>query len=206
MRFRLVGLLAMLAVIVASCGGGVVTEGADPSVGIQVHGDWTIDVYNPEGSLDRHVEFSNGLYANGAELLASAMAGQTTVGVWGVTLDGPEDLCPSSPNGDCWIPMTSGFVSLEDVSGDEAKETLRLASSTAVEVDGTISAVSTNIGTCTADTAPDDCFLVDRSNGFTVKDVTTLDWDGDGTPNDGAIPISAGQDVQVQVDISFTSG
>ena len=47
MRLKLVGLLAVLMMIVASCGGAV-PEAAGPSEGIQVHGDWTIDIYNED--------------------------------------------------------------------------------------------------------------------------------------------------------------
>lgn len=42
MRYRLVGLAAVVALILASCGGGA-PEAAGPAEGIQVHGEWTID-------------------------------------------------------------------------------------------------------------------------------------------------------------------
>jgi hypothetical protein len=206
MRNRLVGLVALLGLILAGCGGGA-PETADPTEGIQVHGDWTIDIYDTDGTLDQHVQFSNGLTANGAELLTTLIARQTAIGVWGISLEESPttDLCPSQADGDCWIPLP-GQVTLEDLDGDSSNETLRLAGSQDMEVDGTIASVRTNVGTCAVDTPPNACFQADRNNVFTIKDVTALDWDGDGTPNDGPIPVSAGQAVQVQVEISFTSG
>lgn len=201
MRLRALGLLAVLALMAASCG-GVLPEAGGPSEGIQVHGDWTIDIYNEDGSLDRSLTFSNGLLSNGAAIIASALAGQSTIGVWGVTIAGANgvELCPSGPdvNGGCWIPVTRAFTTTEDLAGDSARETLRLSGSTTVEVDGSIAAVSTNVGSCEPSVAPADCFPVNRDNGFTAK---TLDEDGL-----DPIPVIAGQQVQVQVDISFTSG
>ncbi|MEA3511148.1 MAG: hypothetical protein U9R51_06910 [Actinomycetota bacterium] len=49
------------------------------SEGIQVHGHWTIEVRNPDGSLDEHIEFDNALEADGARLLAELLAGGLTV-------------------------------------------------------------------------------------------------------------------------------
>src|SRR5579862_760999 len=39
-----------------------------PSEGIKVHGHWTIDVRNPDGSLSSHSEFDNHLSAGGMTL------------------------------------------------------------------------------------------------------------------------------------------
>jgi hypothetical protein len=56
---------------------------------IKVHGHWTIDVRNPDGSLASHNEFENALVANGATLLSGLLAhnGNTALG-WVVYLDG----------------------------------------------------------------------------------------------------------------------
>ncbi len=53
--------------------------------GIKVHGRWTIDVKNPDGSLARHVEFENGLCVasqggSGDVLLAGVLGGTNLIG------------------------------------------------------------------------------------------------------------------------------
>lgn len=72
MRFRSIALLALLALATASCGGGA-PMASGPSEGIQIHGDWTIDVFNEDGSLADHVEFSNGLAPSGTRVLACSL-------------------------------------------------------------------------------------------------------------------------------------
>ncbi len=190
MRFRLVGLIALMALIVASCGGGV-PEAAGPSEGIQVHGDWTIDVFNEDGSLDQHVEFSNALFPFGAAQIAAVLAGQSTSGSWEVYVhDGLVDLCPSTSSGDCPISPT---VTVEDLQGDPSKESMRLAGSTSTEVAGNIDRVYTRLGVCGSTISPDACVTLGIGS-FTTKDLSV------------PIAVTSGQIVQVQVDISFTSG
>ena len=58
--------------------------------GIKVHGHWTIEVRNPDGSLASHREFENSLVPgqnNGGVLLSMALARQANVGVWEVKLE-----------------------------------------------------------------------------------------------------------------------
>jgi hypothetical protein len=43
--------------------------------GIKVHGHWTIDVRNPDGTLATHNEFENALTPGGANILATEMGG-----------------------------------------------------------------------------------------------------------------------------------
>lgn len=50
--------------------------------GIEVHGHWTIEVKNPDGTLVTHREFENSLVPSGAELLASILMGAITEGNW----------------------------------------------------------------------------------------------------------------------------
>jgi len=58
------------------------------SDGIKVHGHWTIDVKNPDGSLASHNEFENALLADGAGELSKLLGRQETVVGWAVVLDG----------------------------------------------------------------------------------------------------------------------
>jgi hypothetical protein len=81
--------------------------------GITIHGHWTIEVHNPDGSLVRHVEFENSLDAGfstpnptagqppivvpgGAAYLSAVLSGQWSAPVvpdfWGIILVGPSGL------------------------------------------------------------------------------------------------------------------
>jgi hypothetical protein len=76
--------------------------------GITVHGHWTIDVRNPDGSTVRHVEFENSLdpgfsvpaatatfpVPGGVQLLLSMLNGTASpsLGNWGIMLVGPSGL------------------------------------------------------------------------------------------------------------------
>jgi hypothetical protein len=58
--------------------------------GIGVHGHWTIEVKNPDGTLARHVEFENGLcIGSGDQLLAQMLGGGGAVGGWEIKLGNP---------------------------------------------------------------------------------------------------------------------
>jgi hypothetical protein len=57
--------------------------------GIKVHGHWTIEVRNPDGTLVTHREFENSLAQganSGSQLLAEILNRQVTVNFWAVVL------------------------------------------------------------------------------------------------------------------------
>lgn len=54
-------------------------ESDTTSEGIQVHGHWTIEVRDPDGSVDERIEFDNALEADGARVLAELLGGERTV-------------------------------------------------------------------------------------------------------------------------------
>src|SRR6266508_5833565 len=54
--------------------------------GIQVHGDWVIEVRNTDGSLAERREFENALTSQGQILLAGSLAREFHPGVWGIGL------------------------------------------------------------------------------------------------------------------------
>ena len=56
--------------------------------GIQVHGDWVIEVREPDGTLVSHDEFSNALNDGGAAAIASLLGRVNTAGKWLVTATG----------------------------------------------------------------------------------------------------------------------
>ena len=194
MRFRTVGLLAVIGLVVASCGGGA-PKAAGPSEGIQVHGDWTIDIYNEDGSLDDHIEFSNQLSGDAQRRLVQTLTGAQTIGLWSIWFaELGSDLCPTDPLGDCLI--TDATVSAEDLDGANWEDAIRLTGSSTVEADGTINFVATSVGFCPPDTAPDSCVDQDSGFYFTSKNLDVVDQKD----------VVVGQVVGIQVDISFTSG
>jgi hypothetical protein len=75
--------------------------------GIKVHGHWTIEVRNPDGTLADRREFENSLsQPSGAQILAGFLnnAGATaapTPFFWAVTLAGPQTLSLTIPAGPC---------------------------------------------------------------------------------------------------------
>lgn len=193
MRVRSVGVVALFALVVASCGGAT-PEAAGPSEGIQVHGDWVIEVYNEDGTLDESVEFENALSVFGARQLARLVSGNASEGDWQIRLAAGTDQpkpCPSNtahqeactigPILGAWIVDTDYFT---------------LTGSTKAESDAVIASVETRVGLCTPDIAPNDCPAGTSPTTFTWKTLDLAD----------RVAVSAGQTVDVTVEISFTSG
>jgi hypothetical protein len=57
-----------------------------PHEGIKVHGHWTIDVRNPDGTLASHHDFENSLESTGGAALSSSLARTGVIGSWKVAL------------------------------------------------------------------------------------------------------------------------
>jgi len=77
-----VGPIAASSVATAATGSA---PGA-PQEGIKVHGHWTIEVKNPDGSLAERRDFENALGGNGNYVLTHLLARQSSVGGWGIVL------------------------------------------------------------------------------------------------------------------------
>ncbi len=194
MRSRLLGIFALMAVVVASCGGAA-PQASGPSEGIQVHGDWTIDIVNADGSLDRTVEFSNALTSSGEGQLSGFLAGTSTPGGWFIALNG------SSSNGPCSTASpSSGTCDLDATatvggSTGASRGQLFLTGEVTAENDGEIADVGTYAAFCSPSVAPADCTdTTSLGAPFTQKTLTAAET------------VSAGQSIQVEVVISFTSG
>jgi hypothetical protein len=98
--------------------------------GIKIHGHWTIEIRNPNGSLDKRVEFENAIcptqtitislfgspitstFPGGALALSSVASGQAQIGPWGIVLGSSAALnaTPAVPAG-CIAPNTNSFTS-----------------------------------------------------------------------------------------------
>jgi len=196
MRIRALGLLAVVALVVASCGGAV-PEAAGPSEGIQVHGDWTIDVYNPDGTLDESVEFENALLPVGAEWLVNLALGDPWTKHSFRIEFGSSSGGPCGTGEDCTIVSSLCVTACLDPTDPTVFESLQVTSENLDEIpafDDTVrlsgSATATNAATI-------DNVATKASNRFFTS--AFLD------PADQA-DVEPGQTVQIQVDISFTSG
>jgi hypothetical protein len=98
--------------------------------GIKVHGHWTIEVRNPNGSIDKHVEFENGLclstggggfvagnsgFSGGDFVIATILTNVLVPGGWEIFLGSPTIPTGSSPGPAC--SFTPAFTLVQSNSG-----------------------------------------------------------------------------------------
>ena len=130
---RMLGLMAAMTMAVAACGApnadqdaaGVLTE----SVGVTGH--WTIDIVDPDGTIDRTIEFDNAFV--GASTLGAVLAGDVQVAGWQVSVFGTPDLCASG-NGGCFLDAMASW--------DSTANELVVTAAGPVDADGTIEEVN----------------------------------------------------------------
>jgi len=148
--------------------------------GINVHGAWTLDIRNPDGTLAKHVEFENALEPDGADYLASLLAGVDTVGVWNLTIVTSPGICGPDelPTGCSINTDPEGGLTVEVIE-DSGADILRLSGEVVAARDGTVFEVKTRQG--------------DPSIAFTHK-ILALEDQAD---------VVAGQQILVKVDITF---
>lgn len=192
MRTRRVGFVAGLALLAAACGASeAVPEASGPIEGIAVHGDWTIEVYDADGTLDERVEFENALQPSGAESLVQLLAGTQVLPPdpsWLILLLG--DCDPACQFGQSIEDgFDGGELSVGVVGGGSEPSALVITGSRESAQAGTVESVSTSVRLCD----PDDCNQP-GSRRFTTKLLEPEDQVG----------IVEGQTVQVEVMISFT--
>ena len=170
-----------------------------PQEGIKVHGDWTLTVSNPDGTVAAVHEFKNGLSVGvGADRrLASLLGGDVVPGKWVVGFAvTPSDACGTGTGG-CHIaepPLSFGqstnlTKTIPTVGPDAGK--LMLRGSVRMVSAASISIVFTQMTVCAAATPPDTCVGSNVAE-FTRKLLTQV------------IPVSAEQLVEVKVVISFS--
>jgi len=167
--------------------------------GITVHGAWTIDVLNPDGSVANAFRFENALLpTTGSAALARIMTGTETAGSWLVFLQSDSGApSPCGTNGStidhCVItepgsPVTTPFKNL-DVTASGG--TIVLSGSAIAGQDSTITTVQTSLWGCAASTPPSACVTGSSQWGFTQK--TGL-----------SIAVTKDQGIAVRVEISFS--
>ncbi|NNE11935.1 MAG: hypothetical protein HKN41_06765 [Ilumatobacter sp.] len=212
MRRTAIGFVVLVA-LTAGCGTDPPRATWDDG-GIRVHGDWTIEILDEDGTSDRRLQFSNALSDLGADALVSVLTRQQVVGPWEIYLNGAPAPCVNSVGSPvACIGVESGNGMVE--AGENVFDTLdvtvlpgtiRLLTTVTIQADSALDEAQTFMRTCDPDRTPEQCFAGSSDFSlFTFKDLTQLDVDGDGNP-DGPIDVTTGQVVQIAVDISFSSG
>jgi len=190
-----------------------------PKEAIKIHGYWTIDVRNPDGTLVKHIEFENALTPHGASELARILARVSTPGLWEIRLTN------TNSSADPWAqPGVTGGVILEPspsavatarqaitltVSSPQAGPNagqLVLSGNITADHAGAIDKVQTESMSCASTILPNLC-QNNQANDAGIFTEKTLDQ-----PVNGACPanavcavnVVAGQIIQVTVVISFS--
>jgi hypothetical protein len=191
------------------------SHGGGQKEGIKVHGHWTIDVRNPDGTLVKHIDFENGLTLDGAGLIEGILGRQKTPGAWAIRLWG--SAWPAS--GATGVAQIYEVGTSVPISPDIGFATLTLSlpvsqgyvnaivlKGTAVaKFSGSVTSVETLLGYCSPDVPPNTC----RSQAGGVNDLTyaylATPVNGSCPPNTQcAVSVAGGQIIQVTVVISFS--
>ena len=172
------------------------------ATGIGVHGDWTIEVVDEDGSVVERDEFQNSLSTVGETHLLRLLARDITQGFPQVLLQGDDPPCededgePSTcrliVDGASGDPSDPEVFDTLVVEHDDSDRVLTISGTATASTDGDIDAVATDMRFCDREVAPEDCAGPSLSGRFTRA--TDLDYD-----------LAEGQDINVTVDISFTS-
>jgi len=185
------------------------SDADDVGEGIQVHGDWVIEVRNTDGSVAERRAFQNALHSQGQQTLANFLARQYLVGAWGVHLSGsqPGTNSPCTVNtgvGQCLVhenfpPAFQGFGGVEKfpaltVTTDPAPccsgTTVVLQGNFDASRDGNIASVLTQM--CFSYPPNTDPSTCNNAGTFTATSLQT------------PVDVTAGQQVLVTVRISFS--
>ena len=184
----------------------------NPSSEIGVFGNWTIDVYNEDGSLASHTTFKNALTNTAPRQIGQLFGHTLTPGIWRISL-GTGSILGTGPCGsfvgaplscitaeptDASAGNTNVFNNLTVVPPDDDSEpilALRLDGNITVGVDSSISKVSTFIRYCDSSVSTDQCV---RDGNGRARSFGSTDID--------RIAVTRGQIVQVKVQYSFATG
>jgi hypothetical protein len=188
----------------------MVSEGASRSSGghaegVQVHGHWTIEVREPDGTLVQRREFENAITSNGQLTLARILSRSYVFGNWRINFGGNAGFnCNSYP---CDIgestdaDTTTGVV--KNLTVTENSDGITLSGSNTVSVNDDITNVRTLTAICSATgtyPSPVDCITAPFGDGDTGS-LLGIFTDTSLSP---VIPVLSGQVVQVTVILSFS--
>ena len=179
-----------------------------PREGIKVHGHWTIDVRNPDGSLASHTDFENALVAgSGDKALSWLLARSNSTGHWRIAVSGdagPMCVEPYGPeNCEIYEPNVTGSNSNLTVSspatGDNANKLVLNGHFTA-GVNGSFTRVDTYLTLCSATYAPG----AGCDEPGQTRDYGSITVPFTHKTLDPGVAVAPGQQVQVTVVISFS--
>ena len=168
---------------------------------ITVHGHWTIEVRNPDGTVATHREFENALTPNGAFHLANILGRQKTPGYWVVQLFPPENGVSPWGNsvGSIAEPNDSAFPEGPGISNNlllsvpsDSPGRFTMTGSLAALQAGSIGNVTTDVALCAPDIPPNKCGRAGFPPRLTSASLPAT------------VDVVAGQIVQVTVVISFS--
>lgn len=171
------------------------------SEGVQVHGHWTIEVRNPDGSLANRQEFDNALTAAGGLALANVLTRNDTVGPWMIRLSGPDSPWYESGgpangliNEPGWGCSSYNYCSATlTVTLVPWPPKMVLRGNITASQNGNINRVETMLWLCNNTLSPSTCGHADMAHIFlfTATDLPTLQ------------AVLTDQQILVEVDISF---
>jgi len=179
-----------------------------PVEGLRVHGHWTIEVRDPDGTLVERREFENALDGNTGNMTLTRILGRDwTVGNWQVwtmsqaasevcegTVGTPDIQChiaeASDPSG---AGVNNYFHTLVVSVPGSPPYSLNLSGYLIAQRDGSIQSVNTVVSTCGSAVAPAACVGAGVSSTWVTDTILV-------TP----VSVLTGQQVQVNVVISFS--
>jgi hypothetical protein len=136
--------MALVTLFVAVCSIGISAQAGE---GIKVHGGWTIEVHNPDGTLAARHDFQNALNAEGQNVLTALLGGDRTVtrGSWSVYLVAFLISSPCSGRGGCLLYEDAGALQSDgSVAVTTIGSSVRLRGSATANQDGQFTRVSTS--------------------------------------------------------------
>jgi hypothetical protein len=195
-----VAAVAMLALVLgsqpAARAEAEAPQGSAQSEGIKVHGRWTIDIFNPDGTRASHHEIENALQPPGALHLARFLGRVNSPGLWAVLLYSPTGTpnclisgvaCVISENR--YFAPTGGDLTVSVPASGPNQDKLVLSGSFTSPDARSIFRVISGVAQCPTGTPG--CQPGTLSGNFSLKDFDP-------------IPVQAGQIVQVTVVFSFS--
>ena len=173
--------------------------------GIKVHGHWTIEVRDPDGTLVERREFDNAIASSGNMILTNILGRNKTVGNWQIwtVSQGASEVCEdpaATPHANCHIAeagdpgaTNNNFFETLSVSASSDPSSLNLSGYLIAQRDGSIYSVNTVVFTCDGDVAPDACVGTSGSSAWVTDTILP-----------SPVPALTGQQVLVNVVISFS--
>ena len=183
----IIGIVSALGISVLSIGLALLFVGSDSSIAgpdenvsasnglstaINVHGDWSIDVINPDGTLAEHREFTNQFV--GQTELVNLLTGKMVAGGWRIALDSTLD------NGTYKLYQIVEEDDPQNLSSNLEKnltilggDSLQLNGSFTGTVNYSIGVVSAYLGECEGNAAGVNCYK--NFEQFSRKPIAPID-------------------------------